>query len=139
MRRNLDGYEARRRKGIKFFEQGWRPSEVAGLVGVSRQAVSQWLQAWRRGGQAALARVRHKGRPPRLNPAQRRRLSALLRQGAAAHGWSNDLWSGRLVARLIEENFGVLLHPKHVPRLLRTLGWTRQRLGARAARKQRGT
>jgi transposase len=125
--RNLDAYEARRLKGIELFEQGYRASEIAGRTGVSRQAVSQWLQRWRRGGKSALARVKHKGRPSRLTPEQRRRLAGMLREGATAHGYPNDLWSGRRVSRLIWDAFGVRPHPKHIPRLLRALGWTYQK------------
>jgi transposase len=28
------------------------------------------------------------------------------------------------VARLVQDAFGVTLHPKHIPRFLRALGWT---------------
>lgn len=123
-RRNLDAYEARRLKGVELFERGYGASEVAVRTGVSRQAVSQWLQLWRRGGKPALARVKHKGRPPRLNPRQCERLSGMLRQGPAAHGYPDDLWNGRRVARLIQDAFGVTFHPKCIPRFLRALGWT---------------
>lgn len=133
--RNLEAYEARRLKGLELFEQGYRPSEIAGREGVSRQAVSQWLQSWRRGGKSALARVKHKGRPPRLNPQQRQRLAGMLQEGATAHGYANDLWSGRRVARLIRDAFGVTLHHKHIPRLLRALGWTCQKPTGRAVER----
>ena len=135
IQRNLDAYEARRLKAIELFEQGYRASEIAGRTGVSRQAVSQWLQRWRRGGKSALARVPHKGRPPRLNPEQRLRLAEMLRQGATAHGYSNDLWSGRRVARLIRDTFGVTLHHKHIPKVLRSLGWTCQKPTGRAVER----
>lgn len=135
IQRNLDAYEARRLKGIELFEQGYRASEVAGRTGVSRQAVSQWLKRWRRGGKSALARVRHKGRPPRLKSQQRLRLSKMLCQGATAHGYPNDLWSGRRVARLIRDTFGVTFHHKHIPKLLRSLGWTCQKPTGRAVER----
>lgn len=134
-KRNLEAYEARRLKGLASFEQGYRASEIAGRTGVSRQAVWQWLQSWRRGGKAALARVRHKGRPSRLSPEQRQRLAAVLAEGAAAHGYPNDLWSGRRVSRVIRDIFGVTLHHKHVPRLLHTLGWTCQKPTGRAVER----
>jgi transposase len=133
--RNLEAYEARRLKGLDLFEHGYRASEIAGRIGVSRQAVSQWLQSWRRGGKSALARVKHQGRPPRLNSEQRQRLAGMLVEGAAAHGYPNDLWSGRRVSRLIRDAFGVRLHHKHIPRLLRALGWTCQKPTGRAVER----
>ena len=121
-RRNLEAYEARRLKAIKLFDRGFRQSEVAGQTQVSRQAVSQWVKAWRRGGEAAVARLPHKGRPPKLKPAQRQRLVALLSQGASACGFPDDRWNGPRLVRLVRDRFGVCLHPNYACQLLRTLG-----------------
>jgi transposase len=118
-RRNLDAYEARRVKGLALYDRGFRQSEVAARAGVSRQAVSQWVAAWRRGGKAALARVRHPGRPPSLRRAQRAPLIAMLRKGAVARGYPDGRWTGRRVSDLIRKTFLVRVHPKHVPRMLR--------------------
>jgi len=134
-KRDLVAYEAKRLQGIELLRQGLRPAEIARRSGVSRQAVSQWVQAYRRGGLAALARVPHRGRPPRLTARQRQRLAKMLRQGAGAHGYSNDLWSGRRVAQLIAEKFGVTLHHKHLPRLLRVMGWTCRKPVGRAVER----
>jgi transposase len=120
-RRNLDAYEARRLRAISLFEQGHRPTEIAGIAWVSRQAVSQWLKAWRLGGLAALARVRHKGRPPRLDATKLRRLAAMLRKGAKAYGYPDDHWNSRRVADLILRRLSVSLHRNQIPRLLRSL------------------
>lgn len=124
--RDLKAYEARRRKGIALFERGYRASEVAGLTHVSRQAVWQWISAWRSEGEDALSRVRHKGRPPKLSPPQRRQLKTILQQGAVAHGFSSKGWDSRRVVLVISRRFGVSYNLKHIPRLLRALGWTRR-------------
>jgi transposase len=42
-------------QGIALFKQGLSQSEVARRLGVTREAVRQWVQAWRTGGPAALA------------------------------------------------------------------------------------
>jgi transposase len=49
-----------------------------------------------------------------------------------AHGYSTALWTGERVARLIRERYGVRLHFKHVPKLLRGLGWSYQRPTSKA-------
>jgi hypothetical protein len=57
-----------------------------------------------------------------------RRLEGLLLQGATAHGWLNDLWTGARVGQVIEKYFGIKYHPGHVCRLLKQhLNWTCQR------------
>jgi transposase len=42
-------------QGIALFTQGASQSEVARRLGVTREAVRQWVEAWRTGGPAALA------------------------------------------------------------------------------------
>jgi transposase len=52
----------------------------------------------------------------------------LLLQGAEAHGWPNNLWTGPRVGKLIQDCFGVQYHPGHVCAILkRRLNWTLQR------------
>jgi transposase len=118
--------ERRRRRAVKLVEQGEPPSRVAHILGVTPTS----LHRWRR-----LARQPHGldakpalGPAPRLSDAQLRRLERLLRQGAQAHGWPNQLWTADRVARLIRQRFGITYHPEHVRKLLkRRLGWTSQK------------
>ncbi len=80
------------------------------------------------GGLEALGATRAPGKEPRLTPAQRERLRGMLLEGAAAHGYDTDVWTGKRVARLIEEEFGVAYNPDYVPELLRTqLGFSWQK------------
>ncbi len=66
--------------------------------------------------------------PRQISDRQLRRLRVLLRQGAVAHGWSNQLWTAGRVAILIERHFGVRYHPEHVRKLLKQrLHWTSQK------------
>ena len=58
------------------------------------------------------------GRPSRLSDEQLLSLESLLRQGAKAHGWPNELWTCSRVACLIERHFGVRYHRDHVRKIL---------------------
>jgi transposase len=70
----------------------------------------------------------HLGPATRLNRVQQRQLKRLLRQGAKAHGWANELWTTRRIAELIRRRFGVSLHHDHVGRFLRrVLKWSPQK------------
>ena len=56
------------------------------------------------------------------------RLTGLLLQGAAAHGFTGELWTVARISKLIDREFGVAYHPSHVWWLLRhRLGWSPQR------------
>jgi transposase len=67
-----------------------------------------------------------------LNGAQKRSLVALLKGGAAAAGYANDLWTCKRVAAVIGKTFGVWYHPAHVWKVLHGLGWSPQKPEARA-------
>ena len=54
------------------------------------------------------------GRPPKLSPAQRRRLGAVLLKGARANGYRTELWITRRIAQVVERVFGVSYHRGHV-------------------------
>ena len=64
----------------------------------------------------------------RLADEQLQYLESLLRQGAVAHGWCNELWTGARVAVLISRYFGIHYHPDHALKLVkRRLRWTSQK------------
>jgi transposase len=118
--------ERRRRHAVALLQRGESPTLVARILGVSRPTLYRWKhQAETPTG---LASKPHPGPSPRLSDDQVHQLDGLLRQGAKAHGWHNQLWTAARVAQLIHRHFGVSLHPDHVRRLLRVrLGWTSQK------------
>jgi transposase len=122
--------ERRRQRAVQAVREGHKPATVAQVLGLDRSTIYRWLR---------LARTPHgldaklSPRPSRLNDTQLRELEGLLLQGAAAHGWSNDLWTARRVAALIERHFALSFHPEHVRKILkRRLGWSSQKPQLRA-------
>jgi transposase len=112
------------------------PAAIATLLGVDDQTVRAWRRRYGKGGRAALASGKSTGRPVKLNNDQRQQLLALLIQGPAACGYGEAyLWTTRLIARLIEDRFGVSHHHDHVGVILHELGWSPQ-VPARRARER---
>lgn len=122
----------RRLKAVALFEQGEQQVLVAQILHVSKQAVSQWWIAWRRGDTRKLNGAEIPGRKPRINAEQLELVERELLRGAAAHGFETDLWSLPRVAALIEKLTGVGYHPDHVWKLLHKMGWSLQRPTLRA-------
>jgi transposase len=118
--------ERRRRRAVALLAQGLSLSEVARRVQASVSSVYQWRQAWQSGSDAALAPKPVPGRPRQLTDQQRERLLQLLLQGARANGFSNELWTLKRIAAVIQVHFGVRYHPSHVWKILRRLGWSCQ-------------
>ena len=68
------------------------------------------------------------GPTPRLSDQELARVEQALLQGAAAHGFEEELWTLDRVAAVIQRLTGVRHHPAHVWSLLRyRLRWTVQR------------
>lgn len=124
--------EARRRRAAELLGQGKGTSEVARRVGVGSSAVSKWKKALKKRGADGLRAKPHPGPKPRLNKAQKRRLAATLKKGAAAAGYDSDLWTCRRVRDLIGKIMGVWYDFNHVGRILHALGFSVQKPEARA-------
>lgn len=116
----------------RLFAQGHWQAEVARRLGVSRQTASRWSEAWHRRGRAGLQGAGRAGRRPRLDAASRRRLEAALLQGAHAWGFVTHLWTLERVAVVLWKTCRVHYHPRHVWRVLKGMGWSRQRPARRA-------
>ena len=124
--------EQRRLEGARLLKQGLSEAEVARRVGVHRQSVNRWAAQLAVGGRQALKRAPRTGRPPKLAPADLRRIEVGLKRGPEALGYATSLWTAWRVADLIERESGVAYSTVHAWRILRALGWTPQRPAGRA-------
>jgi transposase len=117
-----DWREGRRQRAWELHQHGWKQKDIAGALGVTQGAVSQWVKRGREGGVAALRRRPAPGASPRLTAEQRTQLVDALAKGAPAFGFIGEIWTTRRIAAIIKELFGVSYHPAHVSRLVRALG-----------------
>ena len=72
-------------------QKGWKQTDVAEALGVTRVAVSQWVANAREGGAQALRRRQPSGGPAKLGEAQLVRLPELLERGPLAFGFSGEI------------------------------------------------
>ena len=123
--------EQRRRQAVQAVHAGDSVKDVARIMGVGPRSIYRWLELERSAD--GLAAKPHPGPATRLSLEQQRELDRLLRQGAQAHGWPNQLWTTQRIAELIHRHFGVSLHHDHVGRFLRQrLKWSPQKPRRRA-------
>ncbi len=116
-------------------EKGWKQGDIAEALGVTPGAVSQWMKRAREDGAEALHSRRGGGPKPRLSAEQLSRLPDLLSKGAEQFGFRGDVWTQPRVAKLIEREFGVLYHPAQAGRILKAIGWSRQKPITRASQR----
>jgi transposase len=110
--------ESLHRKAVREHLRGRPITHIAEDLGVSRQAVYNWIEANERDPDHGLD---HRPRGPRrsLTPEQCQRLRTLLLQGAVAQGYPNQLWTLPRVAAVIQKHFGVRYTPSGVWHVLR--------------------
>ena len=130
-----EGQEWRRLRAFSLWQQGWKQKDIAVALGVSKGAVSQWIKRGKVEGERGLRRRVARGAQPRLQAKDRARLLELLREGATAFGYRGEVWNGRRVAEVIKRVFGIKYHPDHCSRLLRQMGWSRQKPTKRATQR----
>jgi transposase len=134
-RRDFAALEARRLRAAALFADGRTQAQVAREVKVTAETARAWYQAWRSGGEDALRAAGRAGRPPKLTAVDYERIDTALRQGPRAHGYPSELWTLARVAEVIERLTGVRYHPGHVWRVLKAMGWSRQRPARRSAER----
>ena len=81
------------------------------------------------------ARSRPSARSARLSAVELKRVEEALRKGARANGYATDLWTLDRVRAVIESVTGVAYHRGHVWKVLRSLGWSRQRPARQATER----
>jgi transposase len=125
--------EERRLAAARLFRTGRHSqAEIARRLGVSRQSVARWYQAWTAQGRAGLKRRPHPGRPPRLDAASWARLAAILGRGARAAGFDTERWTLRRIAVVAARELGMPYHFRSWWSLLRAHDWTPQRPAVQA-------
>lgn len=121
---------------IRLDEEGVSRKQIASLTDCSQAWVSKVLKRCRQQGKE---NVRPKGPPPGHRPAlgeeQLNELASILKGEALAYGFDSDGWSQKRIARVIEERYGVHHDPSHISRLLKKIGFTRQKPRVRDYRR----
>jgi len=124
--------EHRRLQAVSLFEQGIAPVDIAHKLGVERRSVRRWKANYLKNGRSGIQAKAVPGRPPRLDARGRRRLEREILRGAQRAGYPTDLWTCPRIADLIRKHYRVEYHVHHIPRLLRSLGWSPQKPERRA-------
>jgi len=130
-----DWREGRRLRAWELKQKGWQQKEIAEALGVTPGAVSQWIKRAREKGVTDLKRKIGAGAPRRLSDEQLAKLPDLLRKGAEHFGFRGDVWTRKRVAAVIRQEFEVSYSERHVGRILKSIGWTRQKPIHRASER----
>lgn len=120
VRRNFTGLEERRRAGMSLLAGGWRPIEVARVLGVSGVSVLRWKRSFASRGAEAWRRGRL-GKPPKVTEPYLEILRNLLETSVTKHSYGSVRWTYRRLSTVMRELTGLSIHPDHLSRLIRRM------------------
>lgn len=120
-------YEALRQRCVELRQAGWKQNAIAQAFGLTQGWVSRTLTKYRLRGATALQEGKRTGAPARLSAEQLTELVNQLSKGPEFHGFQGAIWTRPRVNEVIKTCFGVSYDPSQVGRLLKKVGWSRQK------------
>ncbi|MGZ3397498.1 MAG: IS630 family transposase [Isosphaeraceae bacterium] len=118
--------EHRRRLAVQRVLDGYSIREVAKFLGVDPSSVRRWVAAFRDQGASGLAAQPVPGRPAKLTRTQEKILFRWLADSPTEHGFDTELWTGRRLAAMIEQEWDVRLNPRYLACWLSARGYSPQ-------------
>jgi transposase len=109
---------------VKNLYSGDNTVEAASRVGMSDATGVRWSDAWNKEGVEELRPNWDGGRPPKLSKDKLPELEELLQRGAESFGYVGDRWTSRRVKEVIEQEFGVSVHPVTAGEYMHELEWS---------------
>lgn len=120
-------YEVFRRRCVELRHLGWKQEAIANAFGLTQGWVSRTLTKYDQQGEAALLYRKAKGATARLTSEQLTQLVEELNKGPQHQGFPGEIWTRKRVQAVIEKFFNVSYDPTQVGRILKKIGWSRQK------------
>ena len=134
--RNAASLEARRLQAVRLFRKHEIQANIARKLDVSKQAVSVWINEYKRQGIGVLKATMATGRPARVAFSRlSAKLSDILGSGPKSFGYETDLWTTTLIRDVLRQRTGISYHRDHVWKLLRKAGYSCQKPERRAIQR----
>lgn len=123
LRQVSDKRTFRRLQAVSLMAQGRGVHEVAGIIGVSVQAVYRWLDCYLRDHQAeTLYEQQRSGRPRVAAPITAARLLRELQRNPLRLGYYTTVWTVELLAKRLTERYGCHISPRTLRRRMKQVG-----------------
>lgn len=120
--------EERRLEAARLFQTNQHTqTEIALILGVSQAAISQWKTKLDTDGIHALKAKPHPGPGKSFDQNAQTKFLEAVKQGPLEHGFENNRWTLQRLAEVFKRSTGVRLHPHHIGKLMKTLGWSPQK------------
>lgn len=131
-RRDRQALQKRRIKAIKLYQKGQTQYQIAKKLKVSFEAVSNWVEDFKKHGLDGLKSKGKPGQKPKLTQDDKRNIRRAILKGPKTAGYSTDLWTLERLKTLIKNIAKISYHPGHVWKIIVSLGFSCQRPETRA-------
>ncbi|MCB9026578.1 MAG: winged helix-turn-helix domain-containing protein [Bdellovibrionaceae bacterium] len=125
---NIDGaYRVSSRiRAVLLSNEKNSSGEISLLLGAARSRVSNWLKTYEEQGVEGLMEGERSGRPSLLTDLEKVLICDIVDSGPVAYGFLSGVWTSKLIAEVINDEFGVNYHPGHVWKILQEFGFSVQ-------------
>lgn len=138
-KRDRQALEQRRFKAIKLRKKGFSQYRIAKDLGVSFEAVSNWVEIYEQSGLKGLKTQGSPGPKSRLTDKDRRKLKAAILRGPEAFGYDTGIWTLQRMAALIRKLAKTTFKTTQTWRIVTSLGFSCQKPDARAKERNETT
>jgi transposase len=119
-----DANQSRRLLSLAAVVEGMNRADAARIGGMDRQTLRDWVHRFNKTGPDGLLDAWASGPTPRLSPAQKTELAALVETGPHREVDGVVRWRRVDLKRVINERFGIDYHERYVGTLLKQLGFS---------------
>jgi putative transposase len=119
-----DANQSRRLLSLAAVVEGMNRADAARIGGMDRQTLRDWVHRFNKAGPDGLLDAWANGPTPRLSPAQKTELAALVETGPHREVDGVVRWRRVDLKRVINERFGIDYHERYVGTLLKQLGFS---------------
>ena len=131
-KRDRQALERRRFRAIKLHRKGFSQYQIAKQLGVSFEAVSNWVELYKQQGFKGLKTQGQPGPKSPLTDNDRRKLKAAILKGPQSFGYDTGIWTLRRIAAVIRELTKTTFKTTQTWRIVTSLGFSCQKPTARA-------
>jgi transposase len=101
--------------------------EIANILKVSRKNIPIRIHNWNELGAEGLWEGHRSGRRSCMDDDVKEKLTDLIESGPVAYGLNTGVWTSKIIAEIIEEEFDIRYNAGHVRKLLKKIGFSVQR------------
>lgn len=121
-------YLRQRLDAIRLLVQGSTRSQVCQQLNCTYDTLTSWIDKYLQGGLEQLVSAITHNKPSRLTLLQQQQLKQMvLHQRPSNYGIERNIWTGAILATVIEQKWGVQLKDSRIYEILHSLGLSHQR------------